>query len=248
MDRHRVTAIAIERRPRNSGHEISGPWRLLIIFCSLVTTPACNDPNHEPNQSNQGTKALAVSPPSDSGIFQPSHHSPKSPYPIKPDKQEVSLKPKAPSTGHVQDWTNRIPPNQRSLDDMGRELIAWLRRPSNDPSLLDPFFFPKEPFLRLKQARSPGGYWHYLRRRFHRDALALKHNRQWQDAQFLSWNTSSPIWVAPGREHNHIGYHRLRRARLRYRRQGRILSVTIDTMITWQGTWYVIHLLPQASK
>ena len=41
-----------------------------------------------------------------------------------------------------------------------------------------------------------------------------------------------------------IGYYRTRFARLRYRYDGKRYTLFLHTLISWQGHWYVTHLLP----
>jgi len=143
------------------------------------------------------------------------------------------------------DWTNQQPVGRDDpkLAALGRALLQAVS--TGQVRAVDAFFFPFEPFLRLKQARNPLGYWKFLHRVFSRDIVLMhRRRRSWQRATFDGWRLDRPVWVRPGREHNHIGYFRLRHARLFFRQAGRRHVLVVDTMISWQGHWTVIHLLP----
>lgn len=49
-------------------------------------------------------------------------------------------------------------------------------------------------------------------------------------------------WVDPGACYNRVGYYELPNARLIYRSADGVRSFGIASMISWRGTWYVIHL------
>lgn len=49
-------------------------------------------------------------------------------------------------------------------------------------------------------------------------------------------------WVAPGVCANRLGYYEVPNSRLIYRIGGRIRSFGIASLISWRGTWYVVHL------
>ena len=51
-------------------------------------------------------------------------------------------------------------------------------------------------------------------------------------------------WVPPGVEYNSIGYWNVMYARVRYEVGGVQKSFAIDSMISWRGQWYVVHLGP----
>jgi hypothetical protein len=100
--------------------------------------------------------------------------------------------------------------------------------------------------LRLKGGAQPARYYRFLIGVFHGDlaSIAPRHAR-WKQARFLGVDTRpTPVWVPAGTESNALGYHKLRGGALRYEFLGREHEIVIDTMITWQGRWYITHLLP----
>jgi hypothetical protein len=146
-------------------------------------------------------------------------------------------------------------PENRSLppvDDpelvrQGQALLEALA--ANAPEKADRFFFPQVPFRSLKAVRDPDHYWRYLHGLWAHDLRSvLARRRDWQGATCEGITLPRPTWIAPGKEWNKIGYHRARQARLRYRLGDRTFTIVIDTLISWQGHWYVTHLLPLPAR
>ena len=49
-------------------------------------------------------------------------------------------------------------------------------------------------------------------------------------------------WIPPGVCANGIGYFEVANSRMIYRLDGQTRSFGIASMISWRGTWYVVHL------
>jgi hypothetical protein len=148
--------------------------------------------------------------------------------------------------GHVVDPENKSKPDLESADLTERASHLFEAIVKDDPSLGDDFFFPKEPFIPLKDVANPGKYFDQLLATYHRDVRALHRKRKsWDDAKFVSFTLgSTPTWVAPGKEYNKIGYYRTFRGKLRYEIDGQSHVLDVMTIISWDGHWYVTHLLP----
>ena len=120
----------------------------------------------------------------------------------------------------------------------------------NEPRLADEFFFPKEPFIPLKDVADPARYFDQLIATYHRDIAHLHGQRKdWTTARFVSFELGSPPgWVAPGKEYNKIGYYRTFHGKLRYRvgegEHAQVSEIGVGTIISWDGRWYVTHLEP----
>ena len=128
----------------------------------------------------------------------------------------------------------------------GQRLFEAVR--DGDPSKAADFFFPREPFLPLKDMAEPGRYWDTLFRVYQNDIRELhrKHGTDLASAMYLSFTLgSTPTWVKPGEEANKIGYFRTFNGKLRYRTAaGTERSLEAKTIISWDGGWYITHLLP----
>jgi hypothetical protein len=114
------------------------------------------------------------------------------------------------------------------------------------PELADAFFFPREPFIPLKDVKDPGHYHKDLVSAYHHDIRELHtRRRSWDGATFRSFKiVEPPRRIPPGREWNKIGYFRTRLAKLEYEVNGHVRSFEVHTLISWDGRWYVTHLSP----
>ena len=138
----------------------------------------------------------------------------------------------------------RPPPSSADLEERAARLLDAVAR--NDPPSADDFFFPKAPFIPLKDVGDPGRYFDQLLATYHRDIRTLHAERKdWTGATFVSFELgTSPTWVAPGKEYNRIGYFRTFGGKLRYRIGDKNKEIAVSTIISWDGRWYVTHLLP----
>lgn len=117
----------------------------------------------------------------------------------------------------------------------------------DDASLAADFFFPRSAFLPVKDIGNPGKYWDQLFRTYNRDIHDLhnKHKTKIEGAQFVDIQAGSPAkWVPPGEEANKIGYYRSFNAKVRYRVGETYGHFDVRVQITWQGKWFITHLLP----
>jgi hypothetical protein len=114
----------------------------------------------------------------------------------------------------------------------------------DEPERAEAFWFPRAPFVPLKDVKDPGKYWDQLHRSYVRDIHALHEKRKsWDGAELTGFDGwSHPKWVAPGHEANNIGYYRAFNGKLHYRVGGADAEIEVHTIITWQGRWYVTHL------
>lgn len=146
------------------------------------------------------------------------------------------------------DPSNKVkpPPPGDELAARARKLFEAAR--DDDPPKAADFFFPREPFVPLKDVADGGRYWDTLFRTYKNDVRELhrKHRRDLEGATFVGLDLgSAPTWVKPGDEYNKIGYYRTFHAKLRYRTAaGADRSFDVHTLISWQGAWYITHLLP----
>ncbi|MGK3986802.1 hypothetical protein WME99_27390 [Sorangium sp. So ce136] len=114
----------------------------------------------------------------------------------------------------------------------------------NEPALAEAFWFPKEPFIPLKDVKDPGKYWDNLHAAYLNDVKAMHRKRKsWEGARFVGFQVGSrPKWVPPGDEANKIGYYRSLHGKLKYELDGKPASLDVHTIISWQGRWYITHL------
>jgi hypothetical protein len=152
----------------------------------------------------------------------------------------------ASGDGGAADPENRSMPPLTSPDLIERARHLFQAIVENQPALADDFFFPKEPFIPLKDVADPGRYFDQLIATYHRDIASLHARRKdWSGAVFESFELgTTPGWVAPGKEYNKIGYFRTFRGKLTYRIGESTRDLPVTTIISWDGRWYVTHLAP----
>jgi hypothetical protein len=147
---------------------------------------------------------------------------------------------------HEPDPSNKTRPPLASADLDLRAAHLLDAIAANDPATADDFFFPKAPFIPLKDVSDPAQYFDQLLATYHRDIRALHAERKdWAGVTFVSFELgTTPTWVAPGKEYNKIGYFRTFGGKLRYRIGEKVKELAVSTIISWDGRWYVTHLMP----
>ena len=111
-------------------------------------------------------------------------------------------------------------------------------------------FFPEAAYVAMKTGAIPypsNDYEHRLVSFFNLD-LATYRQRLFVGARTtllrVDANAAFAQWIAPGECENKIGYWHVPGVRLVFRRNGAIVSVAVDSLISWRGVWYVVHLGP----
>jgi hypothetical protein len=113
----------------------------------------------------------------------------------------------------------------------------------------DDFFFPRTAYLQVKQLPNAGGDFDTRLYHDYRNDVIADHELVTSGgpgAKVLSVDVpqASVRWVPPGVEVNRIGYWQVSYARVNYEVGGQQRSYAIDSMISWRGQWYVVHLGP----
>ncbi|MCC6644107.1 MAG: hypothetical protein IT374_00850 [Polyangiaceae bacterium] len=215
-----------------------------------VTAPAASA--HAPAAA--GSQAAAPADPSAA----PPASSAAPPDPAPPDPSLVAAKHDKPAgdpeegdaPAEVDPKNKAKPPlSSKHLTSAARALFRAVKE--DEPGVAKGFFFPREPFLPLKDIKNPGKYWDQLYRVYERDIHELHKRRakDWDDAEFGSFELgSAPTWVKPGEEANKIGYYRTFNGKLRYKARGKERVLEVKTIISWNHRWYITHLLPFKKK
>jgi hypothetical protein len=110
-----------------------------------------------------------------------------------------------------------------------------------------PSFFPRTAYLQVKAVADPGAdYQDRLVAEFGLD-LAASHDYLGAGAAGarlvrVEVASSEATWIDPGGCYNRTGYWHAPGARLVYEEGGVQRSIGIASLISWRGTWYVVHL------
>jgi hypothetical protein len=201
---------------------------VLLVACS--SSPAPDAPPATP------ASTAPVSPPA-----APSS-APAPPAPSVGASAPPSASASAESAPVVAD--NQVKPITDSEELQRRAKLLLDAVASDEPAGADPFWFPNEPFLVLKDIKDPGKYWDQLHRAYAKDIHTLHAKRKsWDGVVFKRFELgSTPKWVKPGEEANKIGYYRSFHGQIHYEIGGEASSIDVHTVITWQGRFYVTHL------
>ena len=111
-----------------------------------------------------------------------------------------------------------------------------------------PSFFPRSAYVQLKTGvANPAGDWqNRLVADFGLDIQAAHALLGSDPAASTFQGVSVPEqyghWIPPGVCANGIGYYEVANARVVYALDGQTRSFGIASLISWRGTWYVVHL------
>lgn len=210
-----------------------------------ATTNATGGSRHHARLGRGASRAPAMRRPQGQQVPVPRALRPASVAPARADARPAAGGLVASPPRPAEDPTNRVPPGDdtAALNRLGGRILDAVVR--GDPAGARPLLFPRAPFLRLKAVAKPAAYHQKLWRQLRRDIRRLHHRcLDWRGVRLESLErVAPPVWVRPGQVYNRIGYYRTRYARLRYRLAGRRYTIFVHTLITWQGRWYLSHLL-----
>jgi len=111
-------------------------------------------------------------------------------------------------------------------------------------------FFFEQPYVAMKTGEIPNPRDDYQSRlvAFYRLDLVAYHDALYARATttylYARANPAFATWIAPGACENKIGYWHEPGVRLVFRRNGVVVSVAVNSLISWRGVWYVVHLGP----
>ena len=123
----------------------------------------------------------------------------------------------------------------------------WRAIRTNAPATGLPAFFPEAAYAQVKAIADPrADYRQRLVAEYDLDIGATHrllgpHPRA---ARLLGLHVPVAYahWVDPGVCYNRIGYYEVPNSRIVYRTAAGVHSFGIASMISWRGTWYVVHL------
>jgi len=121
---------------------------------------------------------------------------------------------------------------------------------TSNATLAQSLFYPEAAYISLKtgQLAAPAGdYTNRLLAFFNLDVVAYHQLlASGGPAHYLRTVVDPGLatWIAPGVCENGSGYWHEPPIRLVYRQAGVVKSFAVNSLITWQNRWYVIHLGP----
>jgi hypothetical protein len=117
---------------------------------------------------------------------------------------------------------------------------------ADDHTLALASFFPVEAYKQVKKNTDPAGDWkNRLIAAFKVDTheAHTKLGTGAATATYLGVDVpDAAVWVKPGQEYNLIGYWRVYGSKLRFDVGGTTKTIPVNSLISWRGQWYVVHL------
>ncbi|HUZ09626.1 MAG TPA: hypothetical protein VMU76_05600 [Acidimicrobiales bacterium] len=145
--------------------------------------------------------------------------------------------------------TSDQPSDGAPLQERMQELWRAIVDGSPDEGL--PLFFPRSAYVSMKAGLLADPASDYSDRlvAFYRLDIATYHQELGVGvgaARLISVGVAAgdATWVPPGACENSIGYWHLPGIRLVYTEGATVQSFAVASLISWRGTWYVVHLGP----
>jgi hypothetical protein len=146
--------------------------------------------------------------------------------------------------------TDAEPPSSNEALEV-RLAPLWRAIQSGNLALAQSVFFPESAYLSMKKGRISDPTRDYSSRLFAFLKLDLATYHQALGATPRSaalietlGQASYSTWIQPSACENNVGYWHLPGVRLVYRLGGQVRSFGVASLISWRGTWYVVHLGP----
>ena len=177
----------------------------------------------------------------------PSAVPPSTPAPTptptrKPAPAGPAALPLAPAGDGARHQTDVMP---KTDDAAFRDLTTdlWLAVTTGNPSYGLPAFFPAAAAEQVKAITDPAYAWRPRLWDDYTIDVAAAHQLAGGDARLVAVVVPAQYatWIPVGACYNDIGYWHVPGARVEYRKDGRLESVGIASMISWRGVWYVVH-------
>ncbi len=123
----------------------------------------------------------------------------------------------------------------------------WQGIVTDDADKAMAFFFPLSAYKQVKGISDPVGDWNnrlvaIYKREVHDLHKVLGANAASAELLGMDVPSANAAWIKPGVEYNKGAYWRVLGSKVRYRVNGKTQSFVVQSMISWRGEWYVVHL------
>ena len=134
-------------------------------------------------------------------------------------------------------------PDKATAAERAKLLVKALRE--NKPDIAMPFFFPKDPFRKVKGIKNPDRYFDYMVKVYRKDIASMRARlKKPESVEFVSFELGwRKRWVKKWKEGNRLPYYATYKSKLVVKDAGKEKALRVRVMITWDGQWYCVHLL-----
>lgn len=176
----------------------------------------------------------------------PAQPGPTQPGPTQPGPSPVAAQSAGPPGDGALPQTTASPAASGPVFD-AEMADLWRAVTTGDAAQASAAFFPLSAYLQVKTVPDPAADWRdRLLGDFTRDVAAAHDlvGQQGSAATLVGVDVPTGVarWVPPGTCANRVGYWHVAQARLVYLSSGLVRSFGIASLISWRGTWYVVHL------
>jgi hypothetical protein len=117
---------------------------------------------------------------------------------------------------------------------------------NNSPQTAISTFFPVEAYKQTKKNTNPSADWNNrLIASFNVDVAEANKKLGANAASAVFQGVTVPnssTWVKPGEEYNVGPYWRVLNSTMNFSVAGKAVAIPLNSMISWRGQWYVVHL------
>lgn len=138
-------------------------------------------------------------------------------------------------------------PTLDSADFNRRVQAMWQGIVDDDPKKAQEFFFPLSAYKQVKSLQDPTSDWNSRLIAIYDSEIHALHSSLGKDpskAKFegIDVPMQNATWINPNVEYNKLGYWRVYGTKVRYSVNGVQNSFVVQSLISWRGEWYVVHL------
>lgn len=138
-------------------------------------------------------------------------------------------------------------PSVDSADLERRVRAMWDGIVEDDPKLAQQFFFPLSAYKQVKALQDPTSDWNGRLIAIYDSEIHALHAGLGKDPSKATFEgidipMGNAQWINPGVEYNKLGYWRVYGTQVRYTVDGVKKAFPVQSLISWRGEWYVVHL------
>jgi hypothetical protein len=165
--------------------------------------------------------------------------------------QEQTTTTTAPPTTTTTLDPGTLPQTDEKPSGIGAEFDARMKTLANaiinnTPDSAISTFFPVSAYKQTKKNTDPAADWkNRLIANFKVDVADAnkKLGANAKNAVFTGVTVpNTAVWVKPGEEYNLGPYWRVFKTQMNFTVDGKNVQIPIESMISWRGQWYVVHL------
>lgn len=117
---------------------------------------------------------------------------------------------------------------------------------TNSPDTAISTFFPVTAYKQTKKNTDPAADWNNRLIKSFREDVATANKALGPNAKSAVFTgatvPNTAVWVKPGEEYNVGPYWRVFKTQMNFTVDGKNVQIPIESMISWRGQWYVVHL------